>query len=55
MQETLNHRKKIKIHFLVKKKVSFGYAVYVIGSVDALGCWDISKAFRLNWNPVIIR
>lgn len=54
MQETLNTRKKIKLHFLIKKKVYYGFAVYVSGSSDVLGSWDISRSFRLNWNPVFM-
>jgi hypothetical protein len=54
MQGTLSPSKKVKVHFLIKKKVNYGFAVYVIGSVDVLGSWNVYQAFRLNWNTVIL-
>lgn len=38
------------MYFLVKKKVSYGWGVYVVGSVDVLGEWQIAHALKLNWN-----
>lgn len=45
-----NNCEKVKIHFNITKKVSFGKAVYVVGDVDSLGVWSLASAFRLSWN-----
>jgi hypothetical protein len=54
MQKILNHKKQIKIHFLIKKRVCYGQAVYVVGSCNALGGWNVERALRLNWNHVLL-
>jgi hypothetical protein len=53
MKKILTHKKQIKIHFLIKKQVEYGSGVYVSGSCNELGAWNIEHALRLNWNPVI--
>jgi hypothetical protein len=53
MKKIFSHKKQIKIHFLMKKKVAYGEAVYVAGSSSALGVWNVERALRLNWNPVL--
>ena len=41
-----------KIHFSIRKKITFGQAIYVCGNTPALGMWDPKNAFRLKWNEV---
>ena len=36
----------------MKKKVSYGLGIYVIGNKDELGHWNILDSLRLNWNTV---
>lgn len=35
--------------FTKKHHVMYGRALYVVGSVAELGCWNINKAKRLSW------
>jgi endonuclease/exonuclease/phosphatase family metal-dependent hydrolase len=39
-----------KVKFYRQKSVSVGQAVYVSGSIPALGDWDPTKALKLNWS-----
>ena len=39
----------VKVHFFRQKKVSYGEAVYVVGSVSTLGDWNPYKALKLTW------
>jgi len=39
----------VKVQFFRQKKVYYGEAVYVSGSIPALGEWNPYKAFKLNW------
>ncbi len=40
----------VKVHFFRQKKVYYGEAVYVCGSIPALGDWNPYKALKLNWS-----
>ena len=40
----------VKVKFFRQKRVYFGEAVYVAGSIPALGDWNPYKAFKLNWS-----
>lgn len=52
MQRALQTINRVKLHFLMKKKVSYGLGIYVIGNIDELGQWNIIDSLRLNWNTV---
>ena len=52
MQRALQTINRVKLHFLMKKKVSYGLGIYVIGNKDELGHWNILDSLRLNWNTV---
>lgn len=39
-----------KIHFILQKRVDFGRAVYVLGSIKTLGDWNIEKGCKLCWS-----
>lgn len=44
--------KVVKIYFIVQKKVNFGKAVYVAGSISPLGNWAVESSLKLSWNKV---
>ena len=52
MNQTLEPSTKVKLHFLIKKKVQYGYALYVIGNIPILGNWHLQNSLKLNWNQV---
>ena len=52
--ESLRGQQYTKIHFLIRKKVDFGQAIYVVGNLPELGGWTVHKSLRLTWNFVII-
>ena len=49
---SLKGGESIKIHFVMKKKVSFGQALYVVGNIPEIGCWRVRNSLRLTWNSV---
>lgn len=40
----------VKVKFFRQKRVYYGEAVYVVGSIPALGDWNPYKAFKLTWS-----
>jgi len=40
---------QVNVHFYRYKKVEFGHALYVVGSIPQLGDWNPRKAIKLIW------
>jgi hypothetical protein len=43
---------KYSFYFKLHYETQFGECVFLVGNIRALGGWEISKAFRLEWNEV---
>lgn len=42
--------KKAKITFTIRKKVSYGQSLGLVGSKQDLGKWDPSRSLELSWS-----
>lgn len=49
---SLNAVDAAKIHFVMKKKVNYGQALYVVGNIPEIGSWGVRNSLRLTWNSV---
>lgn len=52
MGANLESSKDQKIHFVMRKHLDFGKAIYVVGNIPQLGNWSIEKSLRLSWFKV---
>lgn len=47
-QDKISKEKFFTINFLYKIKLEFGFSLYLIGSLNEIGNWKISKAIKMN-------